>query len=460
MVIQVKGIFNKVLERIPSYKEFLTVDELNNSSKKLVEEYPDKASLLKIGKARNDEDIFCLRIGDGDLRALLFAFPHPNEPIGSMTLEYLSWKLAEEDEFRNKTNTTWYIIKCIDPFGARLNEGWFKVKWTPRKYALNYYRPPGFKQVEWTFPIEYKTLKFNSPVPETKALMKIIDEIKPDFIASLHNAGFCGTYFYLSRSTPEIYDKLHGVSNKFGIPIHMGEPETPYIIKFSDAIFKMPSVTEAYEYIAKHSKKDPAQVIKHGASSDEYARRVNENVLTIVCEVPYIYDDRISNTTKIGVKRRDVILLGLNFQKKQLKKISEKLGEIEPHVNKESPFYEALSEFIRVGREYLKAEEKWAKTSLETDRQATVAEAFDAAGAVMYFYSMLRLGLFYRLVKERVTEEDKLKKYYKWVLEEVKKLEEEFKKLAEYKVISIRNLVGVQLGAILYGMWSKMKAKA
>ncbi|MCS7364761.1 MAG: M14 family zinc carboxypeptidase [archaeon GB-1867-035] len=452
-----ENLFNKILSQIPDYKEFLTVDELNNSSKKLAKQYPEKAALMEIGKARNNESIYCLRIGDGRLKALLFAFPHPNEPIGSMTLEYLSWKLVKDDEFRNRMNTTWYIIKCIDPFGARLNEGWFKGEWTPKKYVLNYYRPPGYNQVEWTFPIEYKTLKFNNPVPETKALMEIISEIKPDFIASLHNAGFCGAYFYLSNPIPEIYNKLHEISNIFKIPIHMGEPETPYIVKFADAIFKMPSVTETYEYIAKHTGKDPAKIIKHGASSDEYAKRVNKNVLTIVCEVPYIYDDRISNTTKIGVKRRDIILLGLNFQKKQLKKLSKKLRQVEPYINKESPFYEALSEFIRVGEEYSKVEEKWAKTSPETDRQATVAEAFDAAGAVIHFYAMLRLGLFYRLIKEKVDEEKKLKRCYKWILKEIDLQEREFKKLAEYKVIPIRNLVGVQLGAILYGIWSKIK---
>jgi len=218
----------RILREIPDYREFMTVDELNNSTEKLVAKHANVASIFKIGESRNGEPIKCLKIGSGEVNALLFAFPHPNEPIGSMTLEYLSWKLATDEEFREKMNTTWYIIKCIDPFGARLNEGWFKGEWTPKKYALNYYRPPGYKQVEWSFPIEYKTLKFNKPVPETKALMKLIDEVKPDFMASLHNAGFCGAYFYLSDPIPEIYGKLHEVAERFNLPIHLGEPEVPY----------------------------------------------------------------------------------------------------------------------------------------------------------------------------------------------------------------------------------------
>ena len=71
-------------------------------------------------------------------------------------------------------------------------KGGFKGPYTPLNYALNFYRPAGFQQVEWTFPIKYKTLDNNDPIPETKALMKIIEEEKPIFIYSLHNAGFGG----------------------------------------------------------------------------------------------------------------------------------------------------------------------------------------------------------------------------------------------------------------------------
>ena len=447
----------RILNEIPYYKEFMTVDELNESSEKLVSEYSNIAEIFEIGNARNGESIKCLKIGSGENNVLLFAFPHPNEPIGSMTLEYLSWKLVTDDEFRKSFNVTWYLIKCIDPFGARLNEGWFKGEWTPKKYALNYYRPPGFKQVEWTFPIEYKTLKFNKPVPETRALMKLIDNIKPIFMASLHNAGFCGAYFYLSDPLPKVYSKLHEVAGKFEIPIHLGEPEVPYVIKFADAIFKMPTVIETYEYYLKHSKRDPAEIIKSGASSDEYAKRVNRDVLTVVCEVPYIYDDRVANTTPIGIKRRDIILLGVKKRRKMYRELRKRLDLVEPYIDKESPFYESLSEFIRIGLESLKAEENWAKRDPSTDRQATVGEAFDTIASNVYFYGMLRYGLFYRLVEEKVKEVNELWKHYKWALRKIDFLNNEFNKLSEYKVIPIRNLVGVQLGTILFTLKEKLE---
>ncbi|MBS7611122.1 peptidase M14 [Candidatus Bathyarchaeota archaeon] len=444
----------RVLNEIPDFKEFMNVDELNASARELASKHPDRVSMFKIGEARNGEPINCLKIGSGELTALLFAFPHPNEPIGSMTLEYLSWRLSVDDTFRSKMNTTWYIIKCVDPFGARLNEGWFKGDWSLRKYALNYYRPPGYKQIEWAFPVEYKTLKFDKPIPETQALMNLINEIKPDYVSSLHNAGFCGAYFYLSDPIPDVYDKLHVVTSKFDIPLHLGEPEVPYANKFADAIFKMPTVVEEYEYLAEHLKKDPSEVIRSGASSDEYVKRINKNALTVVCEVPYIYDDRIANTTPVGIKRRDILLLEAEKTRRQLIELKKRLETIKYCVDESSPFYEALSEFIRIGLESVKARKNWAKKDPSTTRQATVSELFDSMVARIYFYGMLRLGLFYRLTCEK-PEEPILKEHCKWSLKKIELMCKEFMDMSNYIVIPVRNLVGVQLGSILYTLMAK-----
>jgi len=124
----------------------------------------------------------------------------------------------------------------------------------------------------------------------------------------------------------------------------------------------------------------------------------------------------------------------------------------QPYVDSRSPFYEALSEFLRVGLDSLKAQERWAKRDPETDRQATVSEAFDIIVSRIYFYGMLRYGLYYRMVKERLEAEPSLKRCYRWVLRRIDLLSEEFSKLSDYHVIPIRNLVGVQLSSVLYAI--------
>jgi hypothetical protein len=181
-----------LLDDVPDFAAFLTVDELKSSTQRLVNEYPAVVEVLPVGHSRQGEVIEALKIGAGPKTALLFAMPHPNEPIGSMMLEVLSLKLAQDDGLWEALGYTWYLIKCIDPDGTRLNEGWFKGPFSITNYAQHYYRPPSHQQVEWSFPIDYKTLHFHDPLPETRALMTLIEQTRPDFIYSLHNAGFGG----------------------------------------------------------------------------------------------------------------------------------------------------------------------------------------------------------------------------------------------------------------------------
>lgn len=106
-----------------------------------------------------------------------------------MMLEYFTRALAENKALRDELDYTWYIVKAWDYDGLMLNEKWLKGPYTLYNYSRNFFRPAGFKQVDWTFPIDYKDLHFHEPIPETQAMMKLIDEIRPEFIYSLHNAG-------------------------------------------------------------------------------------------------------------------------------------------------------------------------------------------------------------------------------------------------------------------------------
>jgi hypothetical protein len=154
--------FEQILSKIPDYKCFLTVDEMDENSKALAEEYPDKVKIFLAGKSRKGHPIYCLKIGNGSKNALMFGCPHPNEPMGAMTLEFFSRAIAEDDELREELDYTWYIIKSIDVDGTMLNEKWFKGPFTLYNYTRNFFRPVAYEQVEWTFPVEYKNYVFNT----------------------------------------------------------------------------------------------------------------------------------------------------------------------------------------------------------------------------------------------------------------------------------------------------------
>lgn len=441
-----------IVDQVPDYKDFLTVEEMDESSRKLAREFPDIVTVFEAGKSRKGHPILCMKMGDGPKNALCFACPHPNEPIGAMTLEYFSRAVAENDELRKELGFTWYMIKCIDPDGVRLNENWFKGPFTVHNYTKNYYRPIGYEQVEWTFPIDYKELHFQNPLPETKTLMKLIEETKPEFMYSLHNAGFGGAYWYITHDYPELYEGLRNSAIKQGIPLNLGEPEEPFITKFSPAIFKNMNIADAYDFIEKYSGEKPN--IKNGTSSSDYAGSITK-CFTLLTELPYFFDSRIEDMSESDLTRKEAILKSVELSQAHFARLDQILQEIRPYIQKENPFVKLVEEVIQYVREGSEAKIKWAESNPEFDKPAKMAEVFDNLYAAK-FYNGLYLGLTVRTCKyeiERLQLSDNSNEEALSTLQEAhhigEKLLEEYCSVLEneldYTFIPIQKLVRIQV---------------
>jgi hypothetical protein len=428
----------------------MTIRDLDESSKKLADKY-DHVHLKEIGKSRGGRIINCLKIGEGKENALLFAFPHPNEPIGSMSLEFLSCYLAENPEFTKETGYTWYLIKAIDIDGAILNEGWFKGDFDPLKYAKNYYRPAPYEQVEWSFPINYKKLKFETPPPETQALITLIQELKPKFMYSLHNSGFGGVYFYVSYGIENLFDEFVNFVKRENLPLHLGEPETPYIKKLHDAIFQMFGVQPQYDYLVEKGIENPTEYIKNGTSSYDYLKTVaGKESFTLVCEMPYFYHDSIEDTTLTEFERRHLRLQSLEYRKNVFIYGKKMFRYIKRYCDKSSRMYTAVVEYLRLMRPSLELEINVTKTSPEYDGKATVSQAFDLNVASRY-YSLLIVSMIVRLCEDATS-------LHPEVENEIKKSKNDLENWIEHKlndllsgtkieVIPIQKLVRVQIGS-------------
>jgi len=446
------GTFNlqEILDSVPDYQVFLTVDELKASSHQLAAQYPDAVQVLEIGRSRQDDPIEALKIGDGARKALLFAMPHPNEPIGSMMLEFLAARLAEDRALREALGYAWYLIKCIDPDGTRLNEGWLKGPFSVTNYARHYYRPPSFEQVEWTFPVDYETLHFDTPLPETRALMSLIEEIEPDFIFSLHNSGFGGAYFYISEEAPGLYERFYHLVESQDLPLHLGEPEMPYAIPYAKAVYAFPPIANTYDFLKNQTGKDPAEILKTGTSSMDYAGRFCDP-FGLVCEMPYFHNPAIHDTSPSDMVRRYAILEGLATHRAELEMLQEKYAGVEGALTVDSPFRVAIAEMLRTWQDRLLAYENWARTDPETERQATVAEKLDNL-VIDRFYRLLSLGMFVRLLETQIEATGSspglgsaLEAATNWFQERSSTLEADL----DYSVIPIQKLVRVQLGCAL-----------
>jgi hypothetical protein len=427
---------NAILDAVPDYQAFLTVDELKASSQRLAAQNPETVQVLQVGSSRRGEAIEALKIGNGDRAALLFAMPHPNEPIGSMMLEALSDLLAEDPSLRATLGYTWYLIKCIDPDGTRLNEGWFRGPFSVSNYARHYYRPPAFEQVEWTFPIDYKTLHFDDPMPETQALMRLIEGVRPDFVFSLHNSGFGGVYFYVSEEAPSLYERFYRVVEGQGLPLHLGEPEMPYAVTYAKAVYAFPPIATMYDFLKEQTGKDPAEILKGGTSSIDYARRFCDP-FGLVCELPYFHNALIHDTSPSDMVRREAILHGTDQDRADLEMLQ---GQ-----------YAAVEGALRTWPDHLAAHEHWARTDPETERLATVAEKLDNL-VIGRFYRLLSLGMLVRMLEAQVAATGESPVLDAALVKAQSLFEERSSALEaglDYSIIPIQKLVRVQLGSAL-----------
>ncbi|HJE20407.1 MAG TPA: peptidase [Aliicoccus persicus] len=443
---------DKIIERVPDYDHFLTVDELDQSTLQLEKEFPDVVTVFEAGKSRNGHPILCSKIGNGKKNALCFALPHPNEPIGAMTIEFLSRALAEDEEFRNSTEYTWYFMKCVDPDGTRLNEGWFKGPFNIYNYTKNFFRPGSIEQVEWTFPVNYKNLNFDDPMPETQAIMNVVQEAKPDFLYSLHNAGFGGAYWYITHEYEDIFDDLRDAAKKQGVALHLGEPETPAVKQYSQSIYNMLGIEEEYDFLEKYTNDAPEDLIKCGTSSASYAKKFNDCV-TLLTELPYFFDDKIQDLSESKLTRREAIEKNVEIINHYHSKLDDLLSKISNQLSEDNPFPLLVEQMISNSKSSNQAKLEWANQE-EFTRKATVSEEFDNL-IVSKFYSGLMIALLQRAAEfeiERIKNEniegsslknleEVAEKAAEWVKENSEMLEEEM----NYEVISIQKLVRIQI---------------
>ncbi|UCC19309.1 MAG: zinc carboxypeptidase [Promethearchaeota archaeon] len=441
----------EILDQIPEYEEFMTVAELDHSSIKLAKEFKN-VKLIEIGKSGEGRTIYCLKIGGGKENALLFGFPHPNEPIGSMSLEFLSRFLAENPEFTKKTGYTWYLIKAIDIDGAKLNEGWFKGEFDPIKYARHFYRCSQSDQVEWSFPIKYKKLKWDKVLPETQALMHLINEIKPKFMFSLHNWDFCGVYFYVTREVGNLFVDLTEFVKKEGLPLHLGEPELQFRKTLHDAIFRNCGIQETYDFIETKGVENPQEFIKCGNSSWDYLKTTtNDESFTLVCELPYFTHNSIGDNSLSKFERRDVLLQLLEYNKNNYKHAKRIFNKIKKYCDKTTRLYRAIDDYIKITRPNIDTSLYEIKTSSMYDGKATIAQAFDSNVSRRYIRSLLMISMIARLSKEAIsnnpdneTELLKIKNSLEqWIEQKINELLSGI----EYEVIPIQKLVRVQIGS-------------
>ncbi|PVZ14722.1 M14 family zinc carboxypeptidase [Actinomycetospora cinnamomea] len=289
---------------VPPRRTLASADELAAASARLAAEYPEVVTHRRVGTSGLGEPLTALTIGDAADRpcALIIGLPHPNEPVGGLTALHLARRVAEDDALRSRLGLTWHVVTCIDPDGLRLNEGWLAGPFTREHYARHLYRQAGTEQIEWSFPLAHKEAWFDAVLPETLALMRLIDEHRPALMASLHNAEVGGVYHYLSRPEPTLHPALQAIPGQVGLTLHRGEPEAPWIPLLAEGIYRALDIRDAYDHLELTGEHG---TLAGGNSTGAYAAR--HGTLTLVSEVPYWRDDRLGDDSPSGAGRAGLL---------------------------------------------------------------------------------------------------------------------------------------------------------
>jgi len=151
---------------------------------------------------------------------------YSGEPEGPLCADYFSELLMSFKKLRE--TYTWYIIKCLDPDGYKLNHKWIKGPFNLLNYAINSYHLPPEKNLEFSFPVTVKNFYYRPVPPEIRSVINVIDPVRFDLIINLQSNKRGRVFFNTDDSSPELYEKLYSLADKFAFSLsHRSEKLFP-----------------------------------------------------------------------------------------------------------------------------------------------------------------------------------------------------------------------------------------
>ena len=435
------------MDAIPSRTAFPTAAEVEADADRVLAEHPELVEEIPLGYSSAGDTIRALKIGEGRWKAALIGFPHPHEPAGAAMASFLWQLLLDDPSLLQKLNTTWYFVPCADPVGVRLNEGWFAVSDQLIDYAQGYYIPAPEDWGEVNFPIQYRGHSWGKALPETRALMKLYDEVQPDWIFSLHGAHFRGHYWILSEYRSELVEGLPKLAAHLDMPLNLGELPSFYCHPMAPGIVRKATYAEQFEEQQREGAFDPGQKSKRGGDPLSYARQKGDPFY-IICEASRFDCRDFGDLT--GSKQSYAQVLEATYQ------VNRELSLW--YSDWKAKFSSFLSDtrFSRAVDFFMRSYDLEATTlakrlqNLFEDRNATRAEALQSR--VFQFYQATTLGMLCRAVQE--TEKLNPGSLPAAALETAQaKLSQvctNFEAAGPYRPVPIRKLMGLYLGTALF----------
>nr|WP_069767616.1 M14 family zinc carboxypeptidase [Streptomyces sp. LUP30] len=213
-----------------------TVDELAARAAALAARSSGDVRLRRVGVSRAGTPLWLLRVGRGTRQALVVAGPHANEPVGGATVLRLAERVLADPRLTAGADATWNLLLCLDPDGLRRNEGWLAGPYSLGRHFRHFFRPGFLEQPEWL-----PDGAAAAALPETRALLRLQDELRPFLQCSLHGVDVGGAFVELTHDLPGLSRRVGHAAARLGIPREFGPYDTLYWPRLGPAVYRIPA---------------------------------------------------------------------------------------------------------------------------------------------------------------------------------------------------------------------------
>lgn len=217
-----------------------TVPQLVSCAGLLAAHRPGLCTLRQVGVSRAGRPLHLLSVGHARRAVLVVAGAHANEPTGGSTLLALAERVLFERALR--AGTSWHFLLCADPDGASLH-----VTPAPRSlfdYHLGFFRPAAEEQPEWSPSV----LPPHLLPPETRALTRVIDELRPYLQVTLHGTDLGGSWVQLTKDVPGLAEPFAKSAAQLHIPVETGASDAAGWSASGPGVHVMPSAGAGAAY--------------------------------------------------------------------------------------------------------------------------------------------------------------------------------------------------------------------
>lgn len=459
---------DQVLREVPHFQKFCSIAELSALVETLRRDCP-QADVRIAGSSADGLPIYHVRFGSGPTKALFVGWPHPNEPIGGLTVFSLLSLLRQGNPQLLNAGVEWHIVPCIDPDGALLNESWTQQPFSIGSFMRNSYRQEPCDQVERSFPIEHKRLRFDRPTKEAKILQALLAEIRPDFFYSLHNARLGAVSCHLTRDVGEkYYRQLHQLAQTYEVAFHQGgSPLLGGHAHYARGIWELFSARKYYDYLETVTDRPEEGLHQAGGCSWEYLVDIKPSALTFIMELPYLRHPGSVSTKNTGRNLRQFMLRMDADNKFLITVILEEWEKVQGEIDPASPFYRKISHSIVAAKDrLLEGLPSWESGTSDLlfnpaySKTMTEADVFHVC--TKRFYALCNSHEFVRLLQASeqtpavVQARQRLESLYEEALAELAKLID----FDAFEVLDYSSLAQLHLGGGLIALNSVLEAQA